>query len=376
MLNTLYNAALQERRDAWRTAGKKLRLYDQQKSLTDIRKDCNEWRDVSVAVSRGVLHRLDRAMQGFFRRVKAEESPGFPRFKPLSRFRCIELSDVAPRMVRLNGSKAAIRIKGLPVIELRLSRPLPPSEQLRSLRLVKQARGWYADLTYEIEKESLSHSDAAVGIDLGVTNRLALSTGEFIEGVKPSDTSTLQRRIARCKRGSRRQRKLYRQLARLRHRRRISHRNEAHRITTGIVRRFGRIAVEDLRIRNMTRSAKGTIEEPGTNVAAKRALNRSILEQRWGILRHQLRYKAAWADREYVEVNPKNTSRMCSECGSITQQTTYRLHICMECGAVFDRDYNAARNILYRAFGHTGAGIPPALLGARTIAVSAGHSGL
>ena len=116
---------------------------------------------------------------------------------------------------------------------------------------------------------------------------------------------------------------------------------------------IGRIAVEDLRIRNMTRSATGTLEEPGKNVAQKTGLNRSITEQTWGIIQHQLAYKAEYAGREPVRVDPAYTSRRCSDCGVIRAERlkTYRLFVCQACGLVLDRGLNAARNIKARAFG-------------------------
>ncbi len=85
-------------------------------------------------------------------------------------------------------------------------------------------------------------------------------------------------------------------------------------------------AVEKLAVPNMTRTARGTVEEPGTNVAAKSGLNREMLNQPWGLLRNQLAYQAAWAGREFVEVNPRYTSRECSECGSVTPQGEHRTH--------------------------------------------------
>ena len=150
----------------------------------------------------------------------------------------------------------------------------------------------------------------------------------------------------------------------------VRNRNGCHLITTDIVRRFGRIAVEKLIIPNMTRSAAGTVEEPGTSVAAKSGLNRSILEQSWGVILSQLHYKAEWAGREFVEVNPRYTSKTCSTCGDRSPQSEYRTYTCGVCGMVADRDTNAALNVCERAFGPTGAGIPPAPSGARTAARS------
>ena len=106
-------------------------------------------------------------------------------------------------------------------------------------------------------------------------------------------------------------------LANAQARRRVRNRNQCHRATTEIVRQYGHIAVESLQVKNMTRSAAGTLEEPGHNVSAKSGLNREILEQTWGLIRQQLRYKAEWAGRRFVEVDPRHTSQTCNSCGVV-----------------------------------------------------------
>ena len=380
MLNTLYNAALQERRDAWRMAGISVSLYEQNVELTAIRADDPNWAMLDVQLGRGVLRRLDRAFNAFFRRVKAGQAPGFPRFRPVSRFQCIEVAQPRQGMVktRPDGRKAHIRVKGLPVLELRLKRSLPPSDSLKSLRLVKRPNGWYADLVYAVDKEPLPGNNSSIGVDMGVHNRIAMSTGEMVERreIDREREAQLWQVITRCQKGSNRRRKAVAALSRETRRNAVRNRNECHRITTGIVRRFGRIAAEKLAISNMTRSAAGTVDEPGTNVAQKSGLNREILTQTWGLLLSQLRYKAEWAGREFVEVNPRYTSRECSSCGQRTPQSEYRTYACGVCGYVGDRDTNAAVNVRDRAFGSDrggnesgSAGDPCAL--ARTVPVLA-----
>ena len=132
----------------------------------------------------------------------------------------------------------------------------------------------------------------------------------------------------------------------MRRRQAVCNRNACHRITTAPVRRFGVIAVEELHIDAMTRSAGGTAEKPGTQVAAKSGLNRSIMEQTWGLLLSQLRYKSEWAGREVVEVSARNTSRDCSRCGARNDPGSSEGYRCATCGASVDRDLNAALNIL------------------------------
>ena len=364
-LCTLYNAALQERRDAWHMAGRSVSLYDQMRSLTLIRKDDPVWRELGIAVARGPLVRANRAFQAFFRRVKSGDKPGFPRFKPRRRYRCIELSEVRSSMVKISpdGRKAYIRIKGLPVIELRFQRPLPDSEQLRSLRIVDRPNGLTVDLVYEAEKEPLPPTSSTVGIDLGVNQRLTLSDGNTVEPqqLDRRRERRLHRDVSRCRKGSNTRRKRVATLSKETRRNAVRNRNQCHTVTTDLVQQHGHIAVEKLRIPNMTASAAGTVEEPGIQVAQKRGLNRSILEQSWGTILQQLRYKAAWAGRELFEVDPRYTSKTCSRCGAIAEgpPAIYRIFQCCACDYEADRDLNAALNIEYRAFGpHRGGNSP------------------
>ena len=360
---TLYNAALQERRDAYRMAGKSVTFIDQCKAFTGVRQDWPEWEALDVQIGRGVMRRIDRAFNAFFRRVKAGETPGYPRFKSRRRYRTIEVAEPRPGMVKTapDGKKAWVTVKGLPRIELRAKLPLPVAEHLRSLRIVIRPSGPSVDLGYALEQEPLPPNPLAVGIDLGVNNRMALSDGRLVERRRLNRRREVRLRqaVSRSRKGSNRRRKRVAMLSREARRNQVRNRNDCHQLTTGLVRQYGRIAVEKLVIRNMTRSVAGTIAEPGTNVAAKSGLNREILSQTWGLIRDQLRYKAEWAGREFVEVNPRYTSRICSACGEVTPQSEYRTYRCGVCGLIIDRDSNAAVNILKRAFGPDGGGNIP-----------------
>ena len=337
-LCALYNAALEERSGAWKKARKSVSLYDQCKSLTHVRHDDPEgFGKLHVKVSRAPLAHLDRAFNAFFRRLRNGEKPGFPRFRPHSRFQCIEVLDPRSGMVKVRGKTAVIKLKGIPCIKIRLTRPLPDGV-LKTLRIVRRPNGCTVDLTYAVEKQPLTPCEKAVGIDMGVRKRMMLSTGECIVSTAVDNGAVIrqQQRVARCKRGSRTRQKQVRQLARLRRRQHVRNRNACHRFTTDFVRRFGTIAVEKLNIQQMTQSAG----------AKKRHLNRSIQEQTWGLLRQQLTYKAEWAGRAFVEVNPAYTSQDCSRCGSRHNPGTSEIYWCPTCGLKMDRDHNAALNIL------------------------------
>ena len=183
---------------------------------------------------------------------------------------------------------------------------------------------------------------------MGARKRLTLSTGDSWAPEQQAwrTIRRAQRAIARSKRRSNRRLKRVRHLARLRRRQQVRSRNACHRITAKLVRRFDVISIEALKVANMTRSARGTNEKPGRNVRAKAGLNRTILAQSWGRIRNQLAYKAAWACRQVVEVDPRFTSQDCSDCGQRRAKPDSKERWrCEKCGVEHDRDVNAAINI-------------------------------
>jgi len=369
MLNCarLYNAALEEWKAAYRHKGHGLSVsrtkFDQMKQLTGIREDDPEfWGAISIQIGRGVLVRLDRARQSFFRRLRNGETPGFPRFKSSARWNTIEIAEPSRAMVKRVGDHHAIRVKGLPTIRLRKGLELPDAGSLKALTITRRGRRLFVNLTYAVEQESLPLSSAVVGIDMGVSDRMALSTGEVLRRrQKPNGKlRRSQQRLSRCRKGSRRWKQRRATLANHQYRERVRNRNECHRVTTELVRRFGLIAVEDIAIKNMSASAKGTLDDPGKNVKQKAGLNRSITEQTWGILRQQLTYKAEWAGRELVAVDPKFTSQRCSGCGAVSvEHRQGKRYNCASCGMTEDADVNAALNILHKAL--TGGNFPVAV---------------
>ena len=359
----LYNAALEHWQTAWKR-GHSVSLYEQYGELTDIRAEDAYWSGASVCIGRGVLRRLDRARQAFYKRCKSGEQPGYPRFRSSRRWKTIEIAQPTAAMVTDKRGKWVVKVKGLPILVIKPRRELPDSIHLKTLTITRKPTGVYVSLGYEVEKEALPKTGRSVGLDMGIRSRIALSDGSFIERRRmDTDKATiLQRRTAQCKRGSGSQRKLYRQLARLRHRNSVRNRNECHRITTEIVRNHDFIAVEDLRIDGMTRSARGTAEKPGRNVAAKSGLNRSITEQSWGIIISQLDYKTQWYGREFVKVDPRHTSQTCSGCGVVASGNRQdKIYNCGSCGLRIDADTNAALNILRHGLSATGVGMSPGL---------------
>ena len=348
LLCQLGNAALQERRDAWKRSRKRISYQDQCRSLTLVRADDPDGLgQMNVAAARGALQRVDRAFRAFFRRCRNGGKPGYPRFRSGRRYTTIEVNNTNPGQVRQAGKHTLVRVNGLPTIRLRPPRPLPDGKP-RSIRIVRRSRGVTVDLVYEHAPEPLPPCDDSVGVDMGVRKRLTLSTGETVEP-EHNDWKEIrrgQRAVSRSRRRSRRRRKRIRRLQRLRRRQAVRSRNACHRITTDLVRRFGTIVVERLVVGNMSRSAKGSADAPGRNVRAKSGLNRAILEQSWGRIREQLACKAAWAGRRLVEVDPRYTSQDCSVCGHRRETPDGRERwTCSRCSTTHDRDVNAAVNI-------------------------------
>ena len=194
-LCSLGNAAIQERREAWKLERKPISFFDQCKSLTGIRGDDPDgFGELAVHVARGALRRVDRAFQSFFRRVKRREKAGYPRFRPKSRYESIEIEDVKPGMIRRSVGRTKIKVKGLPKITLRHE---VPDQKPRSIRIVRRPSGCTVDLVYEFDPDPLPASSAIEGLDLGVRRRVTLSTGEVIERRRDEKTEIRIRGVSR-----------------------------------------------------------------------------------------------------------------------------------------------------------------------------------
>lgn len=232
-----------------------------------------------------------------------------------------------------------------------------------SLTVSRAADRWYGSVLVEFDENTLSStiskvssSRPDVGLDLGVAIMGATSDGQIFDNLKPASYSyrklvKAQRALSRTKKGSTRRKKLAQEVAKIHHKSSLQRANAQHQMTTQLVRDFATIAIEDLKVSSMTRSAKGTIESPGTNVKAKSGLNRSVLDVGFGEIRRQLEYKSERRGNTLVAVNPVNTSRMCSKCGYTHKDNrkSQALFECVACGHTMNADVNAAINIRNRA---------------------------
>lgn len=337
----LYNAALQERIEAWGKAGETRTYMDQCKGLS-------EWRqaDVEAAATPSNLHRwtlkrVDDAYKAFFRRVKKSSGKaGFPRFRGMGWWKSFGFREFSG--IRLVGNRLAW--KSLPgTLRMHMHRKLPDGKPL-SCTFTRDGKGWHVCLQMRTEPAARRRPVASVGIDVGLSSLAALSTGELIPNPRHAkhverEMRRRQRHMARCKRGSSGRRKAREQLARL-HRKVVATRGTAlHQVSASLVRRFDVIAVEKLNLKGL----------------ASGMLAKSVHDASWGKLRQMLAYKAERAGCELIEVDPRYTSQTCPDCGQVAAKSlSQRIHQC-DCGCKMDRDVAAARVILGRAVVGPGA---------------------
>jgi putative transposase len=253
---------------------------------------------------------------------------------------------------RLSRHVGEVRIPKAGWVRFRWSRQLPPGVKSYRVRLDRSGR-WHVAFAAIPEPVPAPGNGQVAGIDRGVTVSAALSTGEMLSapGLTPARqrrVRRLQRKLARAKRGSARRARVKLAIAKLKARQADARNDWAEKTTTDLARRFDLIRVENLNVRGMTRSAKGTTAKPGRNVAQKAGLNRGVLASGWGLLVRRLQDKAPG---RVEKVSPAYTSQRCSACGHIAAESrkSQALFACVACTFACNADVNAARNI---AAGH------------------------
>jgi putative transposase len=348
---TLYNVALEERKTAWERRGVSLTYYDQAGELPDLKAACPEYAGVHSQVVQDVLHRLDRAFQAFFRRVREGRKPGYPRFQGRMRYHSFTYPQYGNGAV-LDGG--VLTLSKLGRIPLRLHRPLEGTP--KTVTISQEADGWYACVSCaEVPAQPLSPTGRETGIDMGLKAFLVTADGVFVENPRHHRQAErylakCHKRIARRKKGSKRRRKAVHLLARASQTVRRQRSDFHHKTALALVRQYDTIYVEDLQVHNLVRRPAPVPDGQGgyrhNGAAAKAGLNKSIHDAGWYSFRQVLACKAAWAGKCVVAVPPAYTSQICSGCGALVQKSlSVRTHICPECGLALDRDENGARNV-------------------------------
>jgi transposase/REP element-mobilizing transposase RayT len=253
---------------------------------------------------------------------------------------------------RLNRTWATIWVPKLGPVRFRLSRALPASYGMARVSMDRSGR-WHVAFSASQPVFFREATARVVGLDAGVVATLADSEGvlHHVPGLRPGEAQRLrrsQRRLARQKKGSKRRARTKTAVATLRAKEADRRRDWIEQTTTGLVRSYDLIAVEDLAVSSMLRSARGSVESPGTNVAAKRGLNRAISAQGWAMIRRRLQDKAATCAVVVVAVDPCGTSQRCAACGHTSPENreSHAVFRCRACGHRANADVNAAVNIL------------------------------
>jgi len=329
----LYNAALEERRGAWKVCRKSINYYEQAKQLKPMRA-AGLLGLANFSCCQDVLRRLDKTFQAFFARVQRGEHPGFPRFRSLRRYDSITFPSYGDGCRLLDHGQ--LRIQGAGLIKVKLHRPVEGS--IKTVTIKRDISHWYVCLSVERQTVALPESSEHMGVDVGLDSFAVLSDGTEIDNPRQlkrglAHLRRAQRRLARRQGSSHRCRKAAVLVAQAHRRIRNQRASFHHEVSRWLVNRYGWIAVEDLKIKGLARSM----------------LARSVQDAGWNSFFAKLSYKAASAGRVLVKVDPRGSSQTCV-CGAHLPKTLRdRWHACPACGLSALRDVVSAQVILQRA---------------------------
>jgi putative transposase len=348
----VWNLAV-EQHQHWRPGRKSAPGYlEQCRQLTQARGEYPWLAAGSQTVQQQALRDFAQAMAAFFDPHNPAGRPSWRKARRDEGFRIVGRRGQHWDVRRLSRHVGQVRVPKAGWVRFRWSRALPPN--LKSYRVIMDRVGrWHVAFAAIPEPLPAPGNGEIVGIDRGITISAALSTGEFLyaPGLTARERKKLrrlERKLARAKRGLSRHKRVKLAIGQMKARETDRRKDWAEKTSTAIARRFDVIRVEDLRIQKMTRSAKGTRENPGRNVRQKTGLNREILRSGWGLLVRRLEEKAPG---RVEKVKPAFTSQRCSACGHVDRESreSQARFVCTACGLVCNADLNAARNI---AAGH------------------------
>lgn len=338
----LFNHFLAERKEAWEREQRSINYHAQATSLPVLKEQRPSLANVHSQVLQNVAVRVDLAFKAFFRRVKAGEKPGYPRFRGKGRYDSFTFPQSGFKLVdnRLHFSKIG---------EVKVVLHRPVEGQIKTCTIKRSSTGkWYVMFSCEWEPVPLPENSQAVGIDVGLYSFATLSTGEQIKNPKffrqeEKALAKAQRKLSKTEKGTPERKKYRKVVARIHERIAWKRQDFIHQHSRKIVNRFGIIAVEDLNVNRMVHN---------------HCLAKSISDAAWSGFFQLLAYKAEWAGRQFVAVNPAYTSQDCSNCGHRQKMPlSERIFKCPCCGEELDRDVNAALNIL--GLGRQALGINP-----------------
>ncbi|VWD16236.1 DNA-cytosine methyltransferase [Burkholderia lata] len=355
----VYNKALALQKENYEAGGKFIGYVAMAKHLTEWRNGGETpWlKDAPVHPLQHALKDMERAYKNFFAKRAA-----FPNFKKRGQRDSFRYPD--PKQFKLDQPNGRIFLPKLGWMRLRLSRPV--LGELRNATVSFNAGKWCVSIQTEREVEQpVPHATSVIGIDVGIARFATMSDGTFLTPL--NSFKKHEARLRRCQRAMSRKVKFSNNWKKARARVQRIHtrignarRDYLHKATTTISKNHAMVCIEDLQVRNMSRSAAGSTDAPGKNVRAKSGLNKAILDQGWFEFRRQLEYKLAWNGGWLVAVPPANTSRTCPACGYVSadNRTTQEKFACVECSYEENADVVGALNILARGHRVAACGEP------------------
>lgn len=334
----VFNHFLSERIAKYKKDGKSTTRFQQDKSLTALKKELKWLREVNATALQAALQSLDTAYQNFFRRVKQGQKPGYPRFKSKRDHRRSYKSKRVGENIKVLGK--AVQLPKLGLVKCRVSKEV--KGRILSATVIQNPSGKYfvSICCTDVEIEPFPTTGAVVGIDMGIKSYAITSDGAEYPNHKyfaksQKKLAKLQRQLSRKTKGSKRREKARIKLARMHEHVANQRKDMLHKLSTSLVRNYDLIAIEDLAPSNMMKNHK---------------LARSISDASWGEFRRQLTYKSQWYKKQLVVIDRFfPSSQLCSSCGEKwtgTKDLSVREWTCPHCGEHHDRDVNAAKNIL------------------------------
>ena len=353
----VYNLGLEQRKFYRSDRVTKINTATQMRELTEARKSFSWLAEGSSSVQQAALRDLDRAFQNWWKNPGHFSHPTW-RKAGLNEGFCVR--DLSVR--KLNRKWGEVLVPKAGWVRFRLSRPWAEIEASTSARItLDRSDRWHVSFTQSQPQLVREPTGEVVGLDMGIASSVTTSDGTHLRMPKllsPGESQRkrrLQRKLSRQKKGSNRRARTKLQIAKLSARETDRRRDWVEKTTTDLVRSYDLIAIEDLKVKNMSRSAKGTKEKPGKNVAQKRGLNRSIQSQAWALFRKRLEDKAVNASSSVlvVPINPQFTSQTCPQCERAAKKNrkSQAVFICINCGYEANADINAAQNILAAGLG-------------------------
>lgn len=312
--------------------------------LPEWKKELPWLKDCSAQVLQQSIKDLEKAFKNFF--AKRSDFPKFKRKGGKESFRF-------PQDCKLEQQNKRIYLPKIGWMRYRNSRNVVG--EIKNATVSQKCGKWFVSIQTEFEIETPRPNGGEIGIDMGIVRFATLSNGQYFESINAFKThkdklAKLQRQLKSKTKLSKNWQKLNAKIARLHHKIANIRKDHLHQISSTISKSHAIVYVEDLKVSNMSKSAKGNADQPGKNVKQKSGLNRAILDQSWYEFKRQLDYKLLWSGGHLIAVPPQNTSRCCPACGHIAKenrlmQSNFK---CVECGYKNNADVVGAINILKR----------------------------